>query len=148
MLFGQFVGSWDFELVELTGQGEVAAHGEWHFGWILRGLGIQDVWIVPSRHSSPDPNGVMEYGTTIRIYDPTTDVWHVSWNGPHRLRFVQLEGGRDGHEILLIGSIGSQPTRWVFSDIGRSSFTWRNELSFDGGKSFLVVQHLTARRWR
>ena len=46
--------------------------GEIHFGWVLEGRAIQDVWILP---------GVF-YGKTLRIYDPGIDAWHILWSDP------------------------------------------------------------------
>src|SRR5262249_8970085 len=48
-LFGQFVGSWELDRTEYTVDGRVASvhRGEWHFGWVLGGRAIQDVWICP-----------------------------------------------------------------------------------------------------
>ena len=47
MLFGQFVGDW--EIVEArywqVDGTEVKMKGEVHFGWILGGTAIQDVWM-------------------------------------------------------------------------------------------------------
>jgi hypothetical protein len=49
-LFGQFVGSW---YLEWTGAGTDAQPatmtGELHFGWVLGGRAVQDIWIVPAR---------------------------------------------------------------------------------------------------
>jgi hypothetical protein len=44
MLYGQFVGSWHIDAIWYDpGGGQKTAKGEWHFGWILGGQGIQDV---------------------------------------------------------------------------------------------------------
>ncbi len=47
MLFGQFVGDWDIVEARYTQADgtEVKMKGEVHFGWILGGTAIQDVWI-------------------------------------------------------------------------------------------------------
>ncbi|HEU4698886.1 MAG TPA: hypothetical protein VFS40_06890, partial [Gemmatimonadales bacterium] len=44
-LFGQFVGSWEVE-VETAGAGGAwsRAAAEWHFGWVLEGRAVADVW--------------------------------------------------------------------------------------------------------
>ena len=47
MLFGQFVGDWDIveaRYMQADGTG-VKMKGEVHFGWILGGTAIQDVWM-------------------------------------------------------------------------------------------------------
>ena len=65
MLFGQFVGDWEFDLIEIRPDGtKVNAKGEWHFGWVLEGRAVQDVWIV---HSLKPGGTAAEYGTTVRF---------------------------------------------------------------------------------
>jgi hypothetical protein len=49
-LFGRFVGSWDLEWTGTGPDGQPATMaGELHFGWVLRGRAVQDIWIVPGR---------------------------------------------------------------------------------------------------
>src|SRR5438309_11111937 len=46
MLFGQFVGDWEMDARYTQPDGtEIKAKGEIHFGWILNGRGVQDVWM-------------------------------------------------------------------------------------------------------
>jgi len=77
MLFGQFVGSWELEWTGTGPDGQPAAMaGELHFGWVLGGRAVQDVWIVPGR-GKPDEGRPPRafHGSTIRFYDPTIDRW-------------------------------------------------------------------------
>ena len=49
-LFGRFVGSWDLDWSGRDAAGRpLSARGELHFGWVLGGRAIQDIWIVPGR---------------------------------------------------------------------------------------------------
>ena len=51
-LFGQFVGSWDAQVFNYKPDGGTQIlDAEWHFGWVLEGRAIQDVWIAPKRGS-------------------------------------------------------------------------------------------------
>jgi len=46
-LFGQFVGDWEFDMVLLRPDGtRPKGDGHWHFGEVLQGRAIQDVWIA------------------------------------------------------------------------------------------------------
>jgi hypothetical protein len=78
MLYGQFVGSWKGRVVsqnfKVDPQGEVKFDdtnetrsemaAEVHFGWVLQGMAIQDVWIAtPFQATQP-----IMYGTTLRYY--------------------------------------------------------------------------------
>ena len=66
-LFGQFVGSWDVEITNYKADGSrEAVQGEWHFGWVLQGRAIQDVWIAPKRSLRQTSKGVTgDYGATL-----------------------------------------------------------------------------------
>src|SRR5689334_10182339 len=73
-LYGRLVGRWEMDVVAY---GDDAAmrngRGEIHFGWVLEGRAIQDVWITPprgARVSDPPAGAANFYGTTLRVYDP------------------------------------------------------------------------------
>jgi hypothetical protein len=73
MLFGQFVGDWDIVDVRSPSPSGVVfkAGDEVHFGWILEGRAVQDVWMTYDEKSKR----VIPLGTTIRVYDPSIDAW-------------------------------------------------------------------------
>jgi hypothetical protein len=49
-LYGQFVGSWEMQIQAYEDSGtRHQSDGEIHFGWVLDGRAIQDVWVAPSR---------------------------------------------------------------------------------------------------
>ncbi|HSS88770.1 MAG TPA: hypothetical protein VLL69_05600, partial [Streptosporangiaceae bacterium] len=53
-LFGRFIGAWDVDWHGTDSQGRAATMaGELHFGWVLGGRAVQDVWKVPA--SGPPP---------------------------------------------------------------------------------------------
>ena len=135
MLFGQFVGEWDFEWTgfEADGNPTISAEGEWLFSWVLEGRAVQDVWICPSRRLRGAP-GVPrgEYGTTVRFYDPEQACWRIVWVGPGYGNVRTFLGfPRDG-EIVLEGTPDDEPLHWIFSDITEASFDWRSQTLRDG----------------
>ena len=70
-LFGQFIGSWDIAWSGLDADGRPrTARGELHFGWVLGGRAVQDVWIVPGR-GEPGA-GVRRWPSTARRSASTT----------------------------------------------------------------------------
>ncbi len=142
MLYGQFVGSWDIDATWYEPGGEAhKGRGEWHFGWILGGRGVQDVLFsvgAPVDH----------YGTTLRCYDSALGVWHVTWMQPYGGEFVHLVGRQVGDRIVQEGN-GSDPRRrerWSFTEIEPDSFLWVGEVSFDGGATWTLEQEMRARR--
>jgi len=79
MLFGQFVGNWEFQGVEYHADGSrVTDRGEIDFGWVLEGRAVQDVWIERERSDGKTKT----YGTTLRAYDPKMDAWRIVWIDP------------------------------------------------------------------
>jgi 2-polyprenyl-6-methoxyphenol hydroxylase-like FAD-dependent oxidoreductase len=59
----------------LSGQRTVTA--EWHFAWALNGHAVQDVWIAPHRRDRECGEPPVDWGTTIRFYDPGIDAWAI-----------------------------------------------------------------------
>jgi len=145
MLYGRFVGSWSVESTWYSKErdGRKGA-GEWHFSWILGGRGVQD--LLYSRGSPASGRG-----TTIRCYDETADLWHVTWMQPAEGEFVHLVGRAEGERIVQVekgGGQGGRIARWSFADITSSSFLWIGEASTDGGASWSLEQELKARRMK
>ena len=83
-LYGWLVGDWEMDYVyHLPRRPTRKGQGEIHFGWVLQGRAIQDVWRIPGRNPGPDdPSKSLMYGTTLRIYDPGIDAWHIIWSDP------------------------------------------------------------------
>jgi hypothetical protein len=144
-LFGQFVGSWDLDVANYDPEGN-AMHleGEWHFGWALAGRAVADVWICPRR--TPDGSSPGEHGASIRFYDESLGAWRSTWVGPYRRLVRPFVARGVGDRIVLEGSFEpGVTTRWSFSDIAESTFSWRNEESRDG-QTWELAQTFAARR--
>lgn len=147
-LFGQFVGAWDVAITyHEPGGSERRIEGEWHFGWVLEGRCIQDVWIAP-RRSLRDPAAPPgEYGTTLRFYDPAIEAWRSTWIGPVRTVVLPFIARAVGDEIVLEGSFEpGVTTRWIFSEIASDAFRWRAVESRDGWQTQQLKQEMRARR--
>jgi hypothetical protein len=148
-LFGQFVGSWDVEITNYKADGSrEVVQGEWHFGWVLEGRAIQDVWIAPKRSLRETANGVTgDYGATLRFYDPKIDAWRSTWIGPVKGYVLPFIARQIGDEIVLEGNFESGKSRkWIFSAITSESFKWRAVESDDGWLTQQKVQEMSARR--
>lgn len=144
MLFGRFVGSWH---LEWSGPGTETASGELHFGWVLGGRAVQDVWIVPGcSQRGADQSPVAFHGTTIRFYDPDIDAWRSTWIEPLNARVRRFIGRPEGDDIVLISDEDEIALRWRFTDITPDSFTWRGEISRDGGATWAFDEQMLATR--
>jgi hypothetical protein len=133
-LFGRFVGSWDLDWSGRDAAGRpLSARGELHFGWVLGGRAIQDVWIVPGRGQPGEGEPPHAFhGSTLRFYDPAIDAWRSTWIEPVNGRVRRFIGRPDGDDIVLLSSEDAPQFRWRFSGIGADAFRWSAEHSDDG----------------
>jgi hypothetical protein len=137
-VYGWLVGSWDLEVVRYRGL-DVTTRGitgEVHFGWVLEGRAIQDVWTMPrraDRTGSEDGTQNM-YGTTFRMWDPSIQAWRITWKNPVSGHCEEQIGRRIGSDIIQVGSrANGTSTRWTFAEITADSFRWFGDaLDADG----------------
>jgi hypothetical protein len=151
MLFGQFVGSWDLEVFEYQRDGTRLEHtGEWHFGWVLDGHGIQDVLIVTPLSTSEDDVPQGGKGSTLRVYDPQLDAWWITWMGPRDREFSTLLAREEHERLVLDGqwTLGHPERRWqwIFFDITPQTFRWESRSFEEGNDQGRVIQEMRARR--
>jgi hypothetical protein len=136
-LYGWLIGDWDMQAVVHREDGtEHHSRGEIHFGWVLEGRAIQDVWILPD----------VFYGTTLRVYDPDLDAWHILWSDPLRQFYARQIGRARGGDIVQEGTDGAGASiRWSFTDITPNSFRWLGERSVDRENWRLQAEFLARR---
>jgi len=132
-LYGWLIGRWRMDAILHAEDGATtAAAGEIHFAWVLEGRAIQDVWILPARPRPAAAPGF--YGTTLRIYDPGLDAWHILWIDPVKQLYTQQIGRAQGRDIVQEGTDGAgTPMRWRFTEIAPDSFLWLGEIGRPGG---------------
>jgi hypothetical protein len=145
MLFGQFVGDWDIvedRSVQPDGTW-TTMRGELHWGWILDGRAVQDVWMwVDEKTGKPVPGG-----TTVRFYDKKIDAWHSVWLSPEQGAVKTFVARQVGDEIVLEGETAEgYPVKWVFFEITPDSFRWRAEEKRGNGKTWVLVEEMRIRR--
>jgi hypothetical protein len=151
-LYGRFIGDWETDIVTHSPDG--ARHegqGEIHFGWVLEGRAVQDVWMIPRRRDRPGtpsmPISGNWYGTTLRVYDPALDAWRIYWIDPATNAYYHQIGRRQGADIVQEGKTESGAlSRWSFTEITPRSFHWKGEASMDGGASWRLLVEVFARR--
>jgi hypothetical protein len=144
-VFDRFIGTWDCEFSIHRDDGTVERFsGELLFGWVMDGWAIQDLWI-----GFPEAGKPRSMVTTLRAFDPRANIWRVVSVAPSRGEMILLEGAAIGDRILLNGkdSDGSL-LRWSFNDIRADFFTWRGEISRDGGKTWQLQEEHKMRRRR
>ena len=137
VLYGWLIGDWEMDAVVHADDGtEHTAKGEIHFGWVLEGRAIQDVWILPG----------FFVGTTLRVYDPGIDAWHILWSDPLKQYYTRQLGRARGRDIVQEGKLGDATIRWSFTEIAPDSFRWLGERSLNGGATWQLQADFRARR--
>ncbi len=150
MLFGQFEGTWKMEIKFLDDDGNTIFDGlgKWAFAWVLDGRVMQDVLTFPDLHN---PNlvepGKRNIGTSLRHYNPKTNIWRVVWIGASSNNLCFLEAKQDGDDLLLERKeSGLSFLEWRFSDITKDSFHWTGHYSKDDGETWILEQEMYATR--
>jgi hypothetical protein len=149
-LFGRFAGAWDIEWRGEDQDGNPATmRGDLHFGWVLGGRAIQDVWRVPASGAAP-PGLRPFHGTTLRFYDPGLGAWRSTWIDPLNARVRRFTGRPEGADIILDGLDDDPAERWCFRDIAPGavpeSFRWTGEVSTDGRRTWRLDEEMLIRR--
>jgi hypothetical protein len=137
-LYGWLVGGWTIDATVLAEDGSPhQVQGSIHAGWVLQGRAIQDVWSLPGCF----------HGTTLRVYDPDLDAWHIQWSDPLKQYFCRQIGRASGRDIVQEGrNDAGEATRWQFTDITPDSFCWTAERSLDDGATWAFQKRYLARR--
>jgi len=127
-LYAWLIGRWETDAAVYGDDGmKHTGRGEIHAGWALEGRAIQDVWILPG----------FFYGTTLRIYDPGIDAWHILWSDPLKQLYRRQIGRARGSDIVQDGKDDTgSAVRWSFTEITPDSFRWLGERSPDGGANW------------
>lgn len=147
-LFGQFIGSWDLAWSGQDADGQPArATGELHFGWVLGGRAVQDIWIVPGPGQPNEGRPPLAFhGSTIRFYDPAIDAWRSTWIEPVNGRVRRFIGRPVDGDIVLLSDEDTPALRWRFTDITARSFRWQGEVSHDHGETWQFEEEMLGTR--
>ncbi|HIW75674.1 MULTISPECIES: hypothetical protein [Gordonibacter] len=120
--FGKLIGSWKLDYIDHNLSSSVK--GEWIFSWVLEGMGIQDVIILPARDARTDVvHPLTEYGTSLRVYNPTTHAWDVAYGFTGKI--FRLEAKKQG-DMIVLTNLEDENHKWVFATIEDDRFHWQN----------------------
>lgn len=151
-VYGWLIGSWELDvrhyLVDVSAQ---RIRGEAHFGRVLEGRAVQDVWITPPRNQRVGNTGAVGnmYGTTLRIWDATLCAWRITYLNPVNGQRDELIGRRVGRDIVQIGThANGTPIRWNFTEITNDSFRWTGVALEPDGMTWRLEAEFLARRMR
>lgn len=150
-IYGWLIGGWEATVYDYAEDGTAhESSGEWHFGRVLEGRAIQDVWIAPPRSQRSDKNlskKYNRYGTSLRVYDREIGAWRVTWFNPVTGARNDLVGRRQDADIIQEGvTAGGHKIRWIFKDITPASFRWLGEYLESDGKTWRLQAEFRARK--
>lgn len=128
--FGKLIGSWEIDYIDTSSCHSIK--GEWHFSWVLDGMAIQDVIILPE----------YEFGTTLRVYNPVTRAWDIAYG--YTGRIMRFEA-RKQDDIIVLTSLEDERRKWVFAKIEDNNFHWQDVIVKDDG-NWHINYDLYARR--
>lgn len=142
-VYGWLEGSWELDVrhygMDVSALG---MKGEAHFGWVLDGRAVQDVWILPR----PGVAG-KTHGTTLRVWDAAMDAWRVTWIDPVTGRRDELVGRWRGNDIVQVGAhADGTPIRWNFTGITAEGFRWTGEALNPDGETWRLEAEFWGRR--
>jgi len=149
-LFDFLVGKWECEVrIKNQNTGEAALKAIWTGRYILDGFVIADEY----RMVDADGNLVM-LGMNYRSYDTRSHSWKMKWLDAMNSTWLNLGpeelGGVEsaGNSISLKAQYKPNELHRIrFFDISEAHFTWRVDISTDGGKTWNdAVMIIEARR--
>lgn len=152
-VYGWLIGSWELDVChyKAVNVSALGIKGEVHFGWVLEGRAVQDVWTMPrraERTTGMDKANNM-YGTTLRVWDPAIQAWRITWINPVTGHREEQIGRRSGKDIVQVGARpDGTPTRWMFTEITPDSFHWAGESLLPDGKTWKLEGEFRAKRMR
>lgn len=117
--FGKLIGSWKIDYIDNSNSRSIK--GEWHFSWILDGMAIQDVIILPD----------FEQGTTVRVYNPGTRAWDIAYC--YTGKIMRLEA-RKQDDMIVLTNIEDERRKWVFAEINDNDFHWQDVMVKEDGE--------------
>ena len=120
--FGKLIGSWQIDYIE--SENSRVIKGKWYFSWVLEGMAIQDVIILPD----------YEYGTSLRIYNPNTHAWDVAYG--YTGKIIRLEA-RKQDDMIVLTYTDDERRKWVFTKIEDNHFHWQNITVKEDGEWYI-----------
>jgi hypothetical protein len=148
--YGPLIGSWAGEFHDHASPEMPVGAVEIHFAWVLEGRAVQDLWIAPSRAARAEGPGPTRrlYGTTLRVFDPSTELWRVTWLNPESGARCDLLGRRVGDQVIQLGVRDGRPIRWSFVTIEPDAFRWQGHVLEPDGATWRLETEFRVRRIR
>lgn len=146
-VLGKLIGTWDVEQWFMTTDGtwsDTRRYAKWKWYYILDGQAIQNDWIIID-----SLNNEHTTGTNIRIYNPGEKQWYMAWIDKNYRRLAPFTAVNDSGKVIMDGTNArGRHIKNIFYNITDNEFDWRQEWTFDEGKTWTVVTKIHGRRSR
>ncbi|WP_299525928.1 YciI family protein, partial [Winogradskyella sp.] len=122
--YGQLVGKWDVEVLNLTKEGNwTKGKATWVFKYVMGGYAVQDYWTQLAKPN--DDNSKDYFGSNIRIYNPDKEEWKTVWleSDSNNMQGVWTSYTNENNEIILHDDTKKWETK--FYNITKDSFDWK-----------------------
>jgi hypothetical protein len=87
------------------------------------------------------------YGTTLRVFDPGIEGWHIIWSDPLNQDYSRQIGRAEGRDIVQVGEDSrGLKARWRFTEITTDSFHWIGEERVADSEPWRITYEHFARR--
>ncbi|MEM9052417.1 MAG: hypothetical protein AAGC47_10230 [Bacteroidota bacterium] len=133
--FGQFEGAWKMTSHALhQGQWVSGWPAYWAWKYSVGGQVIQDYFYQSKDDFPPVVNKDFDtHGFNLRVYDPESDSWNITWIANSGGESRMIGEFRDG--IIFMKSTAEEDKDWriLFYDISEDSFKWRQEFLQEDG---------------
>jgi len=87
------------------------------------------------------------HGSTLRVYEPQQDLWHITWTDPVKQVCNCMTGRKVGDEIVQqYRAEDGKRVQWMFTDITTHAFHWINRQSADEGENWNVSAEFFLKR--
>lgn len=146
--FQFLIGQFDIRGIQWTGDAWSApgAPSYWEGEYILGGYAIADYY-----YNQPPENGAPGRGINVRVFDPASKIWTMSWihtSNPTSVRLLEAEVV-DG--LMWMYQMDDPETRFAgrkvsFHEVDEDHWYRVDEFSDDGGESWYKTLRLSATR--
>jgi hypothetical protein len=142
---GKLKGTWNAEqsFVNREGTwGDRKVKAVWKFYYILDGHAIQDDWITID-----SLNNKTVSGTNIRIYNAEEKQWYMAWIDKTNRRLATFTAVNDKGSVIMDGTNAKgRHIKNTFFNMTDSEFDWKQEWTFDEGKTWIEVTKIHCTR--
>lgn len=138
--FGRYIGDWQItdQTLKRDGSGwEPGAGARWIFECIGGGTAVQDFWMPTSG----------QFGTNLRRYNPERALWEIVWTASTLPGLQRIEASLQPDDSLLmtiLDPLPDPPRRIIFYPPDDSGWDWVQQMSFDGGETWVDVYKIRA----